>query len=255
MDNRAASLMKAKFARFFCLIAVAGFFAAYNTPTPHASRTQVPPPPRKPAPIPESFASEPAPLPPIVETSLPEPEPAPTSTPTPAVQAPVENNLVVISTKFGDIVLELNPDAAPKTVENFKKLVGEGYYNGTTFHRVIPGFMIQGGDPNSKDPDRSLHGQGGPGYTIPPEIKLKHVRGSVATARLGDSVNPKRESSGSQFFICVANAPYLDGQYTVFAKVVSGMDVADKIVAVPRDGADNPVESIPMKVTFKKVEN
>jgi cyclophilin family peptidyl-prolyl cis-trans isomerase len=149
---------------------------------------------------------------------------------------------------MGDITIELNSKNAPKHVENFKKLVKNGFYNGTTFHRVIPGFMIQGGDPNSKDNDRSNDGQGGPGYTIPAEIKGKHELGSVAAARMGDQVNPKRESSGSQFYIVTGEASHLDGQYTVFGKVTKGMDVALKISNVKRDAADNPVE----KVTIKK---
>lgn len=159
----------------------------------------------------------------------------------------VSSNYAKISTKFGDIVIELNEKEAPKTVANFKKLITEGFYNGTTFHRVIPGFMIQGGDPLSKDPtNRSAHGTGGPGYTVPAEIGLKHTRGAVSCARLGDGANPKRESSGSQFFICVADTSFLDGQYSVFGYVVKGMDVADKIVAVERDPRDNPKDPVTM---------
>lgn len=237
--------MKANFLPALCLVFF-GLLSACQT-TPHVTRSKVPPPKPKPAEIAPSFVSEADSLPPTVDTGFP----AESGLPKTDAAIP-ESNLVGIGTKFGNIVIELDLQAAPKTVENFKKLVAEGFYNGTTFHRVIPGFMIQGGDPNSKDADRSLHGQGGPGYTVPAEIGLKHVRGSVATARLGDAANPKRESSGSQFFICVADAAYLDGQYTVFGKVVSGMDVADKIVALPRDAADNPVESVPMKVTFKE---
>lgn len=237
--------MKLNFLPALCLIFL-GVLSACQT-TPHVTRSKVPPAKPKPVQVAPSFVSEADSLPPTVDTGFA------SDSNLPSTEAAIpESNLISISTKFGTIVIELDPGAAPKTVENFKKLVAEGFYNGTTFHRVIPGFMIQGGDPNSKDADRRSHGQGGPGYTIPSEIGLKHVRGSVATARLGDAANPKRESSGSQFFICVADAAYLDGQYTVFAKVVSGMDVADKIVALPRDAADNPVESVPMKVTFKE---
>ncbi|MFQ3671502.1 MAG: peptidylprolyl isomerase [Verrucomicrobiia bacterium] len=160
--------------------------------------------------------------------------------------------MIILSTAHGDITIELDEKAAPKTVANFKKLVAEGFFNGTTFHRVIPNFMIQGGDPNSKSDDRSTHGRGGPGYTIPAEIGLKHVRGSVACARLGDEVNPSRASSGSQFFINVADNHFLDGQYTVFGRVVEGMEVADKIVAQPRDRNDNPHERVEMTITFKE---
>lgn len=162
----------------------------------------------------------------------------------------MESNTVIIKTSMGDIEIELNEKDAPRHAANFKKLVNSGFYNGTTFHRVIPGFMVQGGDPNSKDADRSNDGQGGPGYTIPAEIKAKHEKGSVAAARLGDNANPKKESSGSQFYIVTGEASFLDGQYTVFGKVVKGMDVALSIEKVKRDAADNPIE----KVTIKKVE-
>ena len=159
-----------------------------------------------------------------------------------------EPQVAVIETKSGKMVIEFYDKDAPKTVANFKKLAKEGFYNGTTFHRVIPGFMIQGGDPNSKDDDRSNDGSGGPGYTTEAEIKREHKRGSVATARLGDNVNPKKASSGSQFFINVNDNGGLNGGYTVFGNVIAGMDVADKIVAVPRDGRDNPNEKVEMKV-------
>jgi len=161
-----------------------------------------------------------------------------------------QDKVVVIRTRLGEIVLETDPSAAPLTSKNFLKLAEEGFYNQTTFHRVIPDFMIQGGDPNSKSSDRSLHGRGDPGYTIPAEIKKPNLRGSVATARLGDQVNPKKESSGSQFFINVKDNSFLDGQYTVFGKVIKGMDVVDKIVAVRRDRNDNPLERVEMTVTL-----
>jgi len=164
--------------------------------------------------------------------------------------------LVVIQTNIGDIVIELFEEAAPKHAVNFRKLVREGFYDGTTFHRVIPGFVIQGGDPNSKDDDRSNDGTGGPGYTVDAEIGLKHARGSVSAARRPDQVNPQRASSGSQFYICLKDLPSLDGAYTVFGKVVEGMDVVDKIAAVPRDQRDNPVEKVEMvKVVLKAVKS
>ena len=160
----------------------------------------------------------------------------------------VEEEIITLTTSEGVIVIKLDAVAAPKHAENFKKLVKEGFYDGTTFHRVIPGFMIQGGDPLSKDQaKRAEHGTGGPGYTIPAEIGKKHKRGSVAAARQGDQVNPKRESSGSQFYICVVDTTFLDGQYTVFGEVIEGMDVADKIVAKPRDARDNPKEPVTIK--------
>ena len=144
--------------------------------------------------------------------------------------------VVLLDTAQGPIAIKMRDDAAPKTCANFKKLVKEGFYDGTYFHRVIPGFMIQGGDPNTKNADPNDDGIGGPGYTVPAEIKLKHLRGAVATARHGDQVNPKRDSSGSQFFIDVRDQPSLDaGGYTVFGEVISGMDAVDKIVALASD--------------------
>jgi peptidyl-prolyl cis-trans isomerase B (cyclophilin B) len=141
---------------------------------------------------------------------------------------------------IGEIVLKFHPDVAPGHVNNFIKLSKEGFYNGTTFHRVIPGFMIQGGDPNSRDPDRSKHGMGGPGFTIKAEFNdVSHERGIVSMAR---SRHP--DSAGSQFFIVVKDSPFLDGKYTVFGKVEKGMDVADKIVNTPRDDRDNPLEPV-----------
>jgi peptidyl-prolyl cis-trans isomerase B (cyclophilin B) len=150
----------------------------------------------------------------------------------------------IIETKFGKIELRFFPDVAPNHVNNFIELAKKGFYDGTTFHRVIPGFMIQGGDPNSKDPDKSRHGMGGPGYTLKAEFNNKpHKRGTLSMAR---AANP--DSAGSQFFICVADSPFLDRQYTVFGEVISGMEVVDKIVNQPRDSRDNPSERIEMKV-------
>ena len=155
--------------------------------------------------------------------------------------------IAVIETNFGNIVIQLFPDVAPGHVENFVKLARDGFYDGSTFHRVIPGFMIQGGDPNSKDEDRSNDGQGGPGYTINAEFSdVPHKRGILSMARAQDP-----NSAGSQFFIVVADSNFLDGQYTVFGEVIEGMDVADKIVNVERDGMDNPLEKVTMKVTIR----
>jgi cyclophilin family peptidyl-prolyl cis-trans isomerase len=161
-----------------------------------------------------------------------------------------ESNIVVLETSMGDITIELYPKDAPKHCANFKKLVKEGFYDGTAFHRVIPGFMIQGGDPNSKDNDKSNEGLGGPGYTIPAEIKLKHELGSVAAARMGDQVNPKKESSGSQFYIVVGDASHLDNEYTVFGKVIKGEDIAINISKVKRDARDNPLEKVVVKRAY-----
>lgn len=146
---------------------------------------------------------------------------------------------------WGDIQLRFFPDVAPNHAKNLVKLAGEGFYNGTTFHRVIPGFMIQGGDPNSKSPDRSRHGTGGPGYKVKAEFnKRPHTRGTLSMARSQDP-----DSAGSQFFICVADASFLNGQYTVFGEVVSGMETVDRIVNTSRDGNDNPQDRIEMTLT------
>lgn len=130
----------------------------------------------------------------------------------------------MVVTEHGTFVIELYPQVAPKTVANFEKLVNKGFYNGLTFHRVVEGFVVQGGDPQG-------NGSGGPGYDIPAEINPneKHLRGSVATARTGDDVNPERKSSGSQFYICLEPQPGLDGQYTIFGGVIKGMNVVDQI--------------------------
>ena len=150
----------------------------------------------------------------------------------------------VIETKFGNIELKFFPDVAPNHVNNFIELAKKGFYDGTTFHRIIPGFMIQGGDPNSKDPDKSRHGMGGPGHSVKAEFNsTPHKRGILSMAR-----SSQPDSAGSQFFICVADAPFLDRQYTAFGEVVSGMDAADKIVNQPRDKRDNPNERIEIKV-------
>lgn len=145
---------------------------------------------------------------------------------------------------WGDIRIRFYPDVAPNHVNNMVKLAKENFYDGTTFHRVIPGFMIQGGDPNSKNPDRSTHGMGGPDYRIAAEFnKMPHKRGVVSMARAQDP-----DSAGSQFFICVADSHFLDGQYTAFGEVVSGMDTVDRIVNSRRDASDNPLERVEMKV-------
>lgn len=166
-----------------------------------------------------------------------------------------KDQLVTINTPQGEIKLVLFDDT-PRHKENFLKLAKEGYYDGTSFHRVIDGFMIQGGDPNTKDDDPGNDGSGNPGYTIPAELEPghKHVYGSVAAARLGDHVNPEKASSGSQFYI-VENkngTPMLDEAYTVFGQVVEGFEVVEKIAEQPKDGRDRPLSSITMQV---KVEN
>ena len=149
---------------------------------------------------------------------------------------------VVIETNHGKIVISLLPDIAPETVRNFTKLAESGFYDGTLFHRVIPGFMIQGGDPNTKQPDKSNWGTGGPGYTINAEFNPRsHLRGIVSMARASDP-----NSAGSQFFIVTTDSTFLDGEYTVFGEVTEGMDVADKIVNLQKDTNDCPLEDAKM---------
>ncbi len=170
---------------------------------------------------------------------------------TPEVIESMKSAQAVLHTRFGDITIDFFPRSAPNHVDNFIQLAESGFYNGTTFHRIIPGFMIQGGDPLSKSPERARHGTGGPGYRLKAEFNDRpHKRGAVSMAR-----SPHPDSAGSQFFICVADAPHLDRQYTVFGKVVDGMDVVDKIVAQPKDKRDNPLERIEMKVEIKYPEN
>jgi peptidyl-prolyl cis-trans isomerase B (cyclophilin B) len=151
--------------------------------------------------------------------------------------------LAVIETTLGTIKFRFFPEQAPGHVANFKKLASGGFYDGLRFHRVIPGFMIQGGCPNTKGENRAAHGTGGPGYTIKAEFNdIHHKRGIVSMAR---SASPN--SAGSQFFICVKDSLFLDGQYTVFGEVVEGMEVADAIVSSATDGQDNPLGKIEMK--------
>ena len=171
-----------------------------------------------------------------------------------------DQKVAVISTKFGDMVVEFFPDVAPMHVENFQILAEEGYYNGTTFHRVIPGFMIQGGDPNSKDLDRMNDGTGGragkffgigrendsESWTVPAEFNdTPHQRGTLSMAR-----SQNIDSGSSQFFICHDNAPFLDGQYTVFGQLISGIEVVDEIVNSERDPRDNPLDRVEMTISL-----
>jgi peptidyl-prolyl cis-trans isomerase B (cyclophilin B) len=153
------------------------------------------------------------------------------------MSAAASNEVAVIKTTQGDMVLEFWPDVAPKTVENFKKLARDGFYDGTCFHRVIKGFMIQGGDPNTKDASKeSEWGTGGPGYKIKAEFNEKsHLRGVISMAR---SQNP--DSAGSQFFIFHANSKFLDRQYTAFGKLIKGDDVLEKIATAPTHSPDRP---------------
>ncbi len=154
----------------------------------------------------------------------------------------------IIETNLGTIVFKLLPDLAPETVRNFETLSRNEFYNGTLFHRVIPGFMIQGGDPNTKTGNKSTWGTGGPGHTIKAEFSSRsHHRGIVSMARSQDP-----NSAGSQFFIVTTDSTFLDRQYTVFGEVIEGMDVADKIVSLQRDRNDCPLEEA--KMIHVKVE-
>ncbi len=141
-----------------------------------------------------------------------------------------QKEVAVLKTSAGEMTVEFWPEVAPKTVENFKKLAREGFYDGTAFHRIIKGFMIQGGDPNTKDlANESMYGSGGPGYKIPAEFNERpHVRGVLSMARSADP-----NSGGSQFFICLGTASSLDRQYTAFGKLIKGLDVLDKIGSTP----------------------
>ncbi|MFL3008918.1 MAG: peptidylprolyl isomerase [Candidatus Neomarinimicrobiota bacterium] len=167
----------------------------------------------------------------------------------------------IISTQFGDMVVEFYERAAPKHVESFKLHAKSGYYNGTIFHRVIPGFMIQGGDLNTKGENKSIYGQGGhaakfygigkednpSSWDIPAEFNdIKHTLGILSMARTSDP-----NSAGSQFFICAGDASHLDAQYTVFGKVIEGLGIIDKIVNMPRDNRDNPINRVEMTVALE----
>jgi peptidyl-prolyl cis-trans isomerase B (cyclophilin B) len=171
----------------------------------------------------------------------------------PVAPPPIPGPKAIIKTKFGDIHIKLYPDVAPNHVENFIKLAKSGFYDGTIFHRVIPGFMIQGGDPNTKNSLRKdIYGQGGPKDEKGNPILLKaefsdipHKRGIVSMARANEP-----DTAGSQFFVVVEQSPFLDGKYTVFGEVTKGLGVADRIVSVPKNDHDLPNERIEMTVTI-----
>jgi peptidyl-prolyl cis-trans isomerase B (cyclophilin B) len=146
--------------------------------------------------------------------------------------------------------IELAPAAAAYTVYNFKKLVRDGFYLKTTIHRVIPNYLVQGGDPLSQSKDRDNVGTGGPGYTLPAEIRLRHLRGSIAMGRLPDPVNLKRVSNGSQFYICLRAIPEQDGKDTVFGRVLSGMPALEEISRLPTDTNSYPVNRVWVTRTY-----
>jgi peptidyl-prolyl cis-trans isomerase B (cyclophilin B) len=154
--------------------------------------------------------------------------------------APAEN--AIIKTAYGEMTVSFWPDVAPKTVENFKKLAREGFYDGTAFHRIIKGFMIQGGCPNTKKDGKGMPGTGGPGHTVKAEFNTKpHVRGVLSMAR---SSHP--DSAGSQFFICHGDARFLDKQYTAFGTLVAGDDVLERIATVPTKSGGGGEKSTPI---------
>ncbi|MFO7675490.1 MAG: peptidylprolyl isomerase [bacterium] len=141
---------------------------------------------------------------------------------------------------FGRMKVKFHTDDAPVNSANVANLAIKGFYDGLTFHRIIPGFVVQGGDPSGD-------GTGGPGYDVPAEIKHKHLKGSLAMARTGDQVNPQRRSSGSQFYLCLEPLTQLDGAYTVIGDLVEGLDVLQRIGQVETDAADRPVKPVVMK--------
>ena len=146
--------------------------------------------------------------------------------------------------------IAFDEDAAPYTVFNFKKLIKQKFYLKTTIHRTIPNYLVQGGDPLTKKKDRNVMGTGGPGYTLPAEIRLKHVRGAVAMGALPTKVNPKLESNGSQFYVCLTNIPSQDGKDTVFGHVTGGMDALIEISHAVADTNNNPINPIVVTRTY-----
>lgn len=165
-----------------------------------------------------------------------------------------KEEVAIIKTQLGEIRIRFFDKVAPKSVENFKSLIRDDFYNKTTFHRIVPGFVIQGGDPITRDPKnlKAQHGTGGPGYTVAQEIGLPHVKGAVAMARLGNDVNPEKRSNGSQFYICLEPQTFLDGDYTVFGQVEAGMEVVEAIANLPRDDRDNPQDRVEMLIRLEK---
>jgi cyclophilin family peptidyl-prolyl cis-trans isomerase len=172
--------------------------------------------------------------------------------------AAIGPDVAVMLIKFGRektpqrVVIGLYDDAAPQTVASLKELCRKKFYNGMRFHRVFENYLVQTGDPYSRGGDSDRSGTGGPGYTLPAEIKRSHVRGAVAMSRLDDKVNPTRASNGSQFYICLQPMPQLDGKYTVFGEVIEGIEVLDYLSTRPTNSNDFPLEKV--QITSMKIE-
>lgn len=171
----------------------------------------------------------------------------------PLAAAPLGPEVAVLQIRIGKekqfqrVVIGLNDTSAPLTVANFKDLVRRKFYNGLRFHRVLPSAFVQTGDPKSRWGQADRTGTGGPGYTVPAEIRLPHIKGAVAMARLPDAINPARNSNGSQFYACLTPLPKLDGKYTVFGEILEGLDVLDYISNLPTDSNDFPLQKVVIK--------
>ena len=171
----------------------------------------------------------------------------------PCAAAPLGPDVAVLEIRFGKekqlhrVVVGLYDEATPVTVANLKELIKKKFYNGMRFHRVFPGSLVQTGDPSSRHGQAERTGTGGPGYTLPAEIKLRHEKASVAMSRLSDDVNPAKNSNGSQFFICLSPLPKLDGKYTVFGLILEGLDVLENISNLPTNSNDFPLQKVVIK--------
>jgi len=232
--------------KWFLTIAVVLLVVGCGAPKPAQPAAQ---PPTEPPAVAADTAQKAAPA----DTNA-----AMTETPPPAAKGMLKDTLEVtklpenlyfnIKVKdYGTMKVQFYTKDAPKNVANVANLGIKGFYNGLTFHRLIPGFMIQGGDPSG-------NGTGGPGYTVPAEIKKQHTKGAMAMARTGDQVNPERRSSGSQFYICFQPTPQLDGQYTVIGQLVDGMDVLAKLEKVPTGAMDKPTTPVVMEKVWVTTE-
>jgi peptidyl-prolyl cis-trans isomerase B (cyclophilin B) len=232
--------------KWFLTIAVAMLVIGCGTPKPAQPAAQ---PPAQP---PAMAAESTQPAAPTDTTA------AKSVTPPPAAQGMLKDTLVAtklpenlyfnIKVKdYGTMKIQFFTKDAPKNVTNVANLGIKGFYNGLIFHRLIPGFMIQGGDPSG-------NGTGGPGYTVPAEIKKRHEKGAMAMARTGDQVNPEKRSSGSQFYICFQPTPQLDGQYTVIGQLKEGMDILEKLEKVATGAMDKPTKPVVMEQVFVTTE-